>query len=113
MKKLLCFLLVMAMMVSLNACCACLPTDFFGGTQIETPPDSPVTIPCTALRLGTTYHVFTLETERLQLDVQTVPADTTDILTYISSDPSVASVDKNGLVTPFSGPCKICTMRRE
>ena len=62
-------------------------------------PTVPPTVPCRSIVLET--QVLDLETlgEQKQLGVQLQPADTTDTVTYVSEDPSVAAVSEDGLIT--------------
>ena len=65
-------------------------------------------VPMTGLRVQSTAEVE--EVEELQLKATVVPENTTDdkTVTWTTSDSSVATVDKNGLVTGKSiGSCKI------
>ena len=57
-------------------------------------------IPCTAITLGRKVQEFTAETDQLLLSVELVPENTTDPVIFVSSDPSVATVDANGLIQP-------------
>lgn len=56
-------------------------------------------IPCTAITALKTIH-FGEENEQILLSVELVPENTTDPLIYTSSDPSIVTVDANGLVQP-------------
>ena len=58
------------------------------------------TIACTSVKLNSKFVEFTAANEQYLLAVQKEPADTTDAVIFISSDPSVATVDANGLVLP-------------
>lgn len=67
----------------------------------DTAPDSAdTTVPCTEIKLGTLTVEFQKETDKLLLAPQVTPADTTDRILFYSEDPSVASVDQNGLILP-------------
>lgn len=57
-------------------------------------------IPCTAIQLGRKLQEFTAETDQLLLAVELMPENTTDPVTFTSSDPEVATVDANGLIKP-------------
>lgn len=57
-------------------------------------------IPCTAITLFQRVQEFTNETDQMLLSVELVPENTTDPLIFVSSDPSVATVDANGLIQP-------------
>lgn len=65
-------------------------------------PEGSETLPCTELKLNRLTQEFKSETEKLLLGVETVPADTTDKILFSSADPSVATVDQNGLILPVS-----------
>lgn len=56
-------------------------------------------IPCTAITALKTIH-FGEENEQILLSVELIPENTTDPLIYTSSDPSIVTVDANGLVQP-------------
>ncbi len=57
------------------------------------------TIPCTGLTLDVEEIVLDSEGQAYLLNVVVTPEDTTDLLTYISSDESVATVNEEGRVT--------------
>lgn len=66
-----------------------------------------VEIPCTGIVLENEDNMnlsFTKTTESVQLTVKALPENTTETVTldYTSSDPSVAVVDKQGVVTPVA-----------
>lgn len=58
------------------------------------------TVPCTSITLGVKLHEFTSETDQLLLSVRREPENTTEPVTFLSSDPEVATVDANGLIQP-------------
>lgn len=62
--------------------------------------EQPADIPCTAITLGRKLQEFTAETDQLLLSVELVPENTTDPVIFTSSDPTVATVDANGLIQP-------------
>ncbi len=64
-----------------------------------TDPQPPVSIPCTGLELSHKVIQFVGAGSTESLAVQLAPDNTTDKVTYTSSDPAIASVDANGLVT--------------
>ena len=64
------------------------------------PGGADATIPCTEIKLGTLTVEFQKETDKLLLAPQVTPADTTDKILFYSENPSVASVDQNGLILP-------------
>lgn len=65
-----------------------------------TPTDAPgVRIPCTGVELMDSEMTLGGSILTMQLSYAIDPIDTTDDLTFTSSDPSVATVDKNGNVT--------------
>lgn len=58
-------------------------------------------IPCTSVQLGVKLHEFVAESDQLLLSVQLLPENTTDKPTFVSSDPTVATVDTDtGMVRP-------------
>ena len=57
-------------------------------------------IACTSVKLNSSLIVFTASNEQFLLSVEKEPANTTDTLTFTSSDPAVATVNENGLVLP-------------
>ncbi|MBR3973809.1 MAG: Ig-like domain-containing protein [Oscillospiraceae bacterium] len=66
----------------------------------EEPTEEP-TVPCTGLELvnGSTELVLTEAGQMALLNVKAMPEDTTDLLTYASSDEAVVTVDEQGAVT--------------
>jgi len=58
----------------------------------------PPTVPCTGL-VANPIDEFTAAGQTQRLSVTVSPADTTDTLAFISSNPAVVTVDGNGLVT--------------
>ncbi len=72
------------------------PTDETSGTQSDT---EPLDLSCKGLTLDTNLIVFdSLNTARM-LDVTTEPRNTTDVITFTSSDESVATVNADGKIT--------------
>ncbi len=59
-----------------------------------------VTIPCTEIRLNLPELTFDAINETILLSPEKVPANATDTFTFESTDPSVATVDASGKVTP-------------
>ncbi len=57
------------------------------------------TYPCTAITLSATSITFDKVGKSQLLSIEVSPANTTDVLTFTSSNPDVASVDANGLIT--------------
>ena len=68
-------------------------------TTVPTETTQPPTVPCQGIVME--VNVLDLEAlgEQKQLVATAVPADTTDVLTFVSADPAVAEVDDMGLVT--------------
>lgn len=68
-------------------------------TTVPTESTQPPTVPCQGIVME--VNVLDLEAlgEQKQLAATAVPADTTDVLTFVSADPAVAEVDDTGLVT--------------
>ena len=76
--------------------------DISGSQQQVGPsvPDPEKEIPCTGITLNVLTKEFTSESEQLLLSVNKTPSNTTDEVTYVSSDPDVAVVTSTGIVTP-------------
>ena len=78
-----------------------------------TEPTEPVeteepTYPCDELLLEETEHLFTEYDEKWLINVDVRPANTTDTLTFTSSDELIATVDSEGCVTAKAeGTCVI------
>lgn len=76
-----------------------------GGQSVSTPegstgPQGGQTIACTSVKLGYKLHEFSQESDQLLLSIEKTPENTTDAVTFTSSDPEIATVDENGLVKP-------------
>lgn len=71
-----------------------------GGQQQTTGSSNNQSVPCTSVKLGYKYHEFSEASAQLQLSFEREPANTTDVVTFTSSDPEIAAVDKDGIVTP-------------
>lgn len=56
-------------------------------------------IPCTALSVSPTSKSFSALNETQQITITKTPADTTDTVTYSSSNENVATVSSSGLIT--------------
>ena len=76
-----------------------LPSGTTSPTTVPTVTTQAPEIPCEDIVLGAS--VLDLETlgEQKQLAVMAVPENTTDLLTFVSADPSVAEVSDTGLIT--------------
>ena len=74
-------------------------TETTAATTVPTETTLQPTVPCQ----GIVMDAVVLDLENLGdqklIVVQAVPADTTDVLTFVSADPAVAEVDDTGLVT--------------
>ena len=57
-------------------------------------------VPCTAVKLNSKMVELKSENEQYLLAVQKEPENTTDTVTYTSSDPAIVTVDENGLIVP-------------
>ena len=77
------------------------PTETAAPTEGTEAPTEEPTIPCTGLELvnGSAELVLTEPGQMALLNVKAVPKDTTDLLTFASSDEAVATVDEQGTVT--------------
>ena len=67
-------------------------------------------IPCTALQIPNAPVVLEATGRAWLLEVQPLPADTTDAVTYVSSDPLVAQVDANGRITAVNNGQAVITV---
>ena len=80
---------------------------------VVTEPTEPVeteepTYPCDELLLQDTEHLFTEYDEKWLINVDVRPANTTDELTFASSDDLIATVDSEGCITAKAeGQCVI------
>jgi hypothetical protein len=104
-------IIVGVLLLAIVGVCVFLFTGLGGNEDDTTAPSSTtqptqLQIPCTGIELVDSAQnslAFTELTQAAQLTVQPIPADTTDFVTYTysSSDPTVAQVDANGVVTPM------------
>ena len=86
-----------------------------GQTQNTKPSTTTITttaqkIPCTEIKLSVTSIEFAEEGEVRLLNVEKIPADTTDDVLFHSSNPEVATVDANGKITAVGGGDAIITV---
>ena len=82
--------------------------DLFPGSVQSQQNGATPTVPCTELVLEATVLDLEVLGEQKQITVMTVPGDTTDAVTYQSSDPGVATVSETGVITAVgSGQCDI------
>ena len=94
-------------------------------SQQETPPvienvqdETPAAVPevtepdlsCVAVMLSDSHLEFTAADEKATLTVSLDPADTIDVLTFVSSDPSVATVSDDGVVSAVSEGSAVITV---
>lgn len=98
MRKVLICALVLVLMLSFTACD--LDQLLNGGKTPSASVDPNLRIPCTGISLGILTFEFDSVTDQLLLSAEKTPANTTDAVTYVSSDPDVAEVTSSGLVTP-------------
>lgn len=70
------------------------------GITASTPKGTAVT--CTGVRLALSSKTFTSKDDKFYLSVIPTPINTTDPITYETSDPLVATVNENGVVTPVA-----------
>ncbi len=78
-----------------------------GGTGETQGPDDKA---CTDLKLSATEVELTEEGIVWMLSTQVEPKDTTDEMTFVSSDPKVATVDENGKITAVGGGEAVITV---
>lgn len=80
-----------------------------GGDPGQSGPNSPQgndgadgqSIACTSIKLSHKFINLTSENESFELAViEKLPENTTDNVTYVSADPTIATVDANGIVVP-------------
>ena len=74
-------------------------TETTAATTIPPETTLPPTVPCQGIVMDAVVLDLEALGEQKQLVVQALPADTTDVLTFVSADPAVAEVDDAGLVT--------------
>lgn len=67
-------------------------------TELPTETEVP-TVPCTGLTLVSGMEKLTSEGQNWLLHVKAVPEDTTDLVTFVSDDPNVVTVNEEGRVT--------------
>lgn len=93
------------------------PTAFGGTTISQTSPSSssgtnqPVDIPCTDIQLSVPSYSFSSIGQTLLLQVTKMPANTTEQVTFESSDPYIASVDAEGNVVAVAKGTALITVR--
>lgn len=76
-----------------------------------TAPTAPATVPCTGLKLSSTTVELSVEGGAWLLSVETTPANTTDKITFSSSNEQVATVTENGNITGVGGGEAIITVK--
>lgn len=74
-------------------------------------PTAPATVPCTGLKLSSTTVELSVEGGAWLLSVETTPVNTTDKLTFSSSNELVATVSENGNITGVGGGEAIITVK--
>lgn len=68
-------------------------------TTVPTETTQPPTVPCESIVLESSVLDLEEMGEQKQLSVMAVPENTTDIITFVSADPSVAEVSDTGMIT--------------
>ena len=105
--------LLLLAIVAVASYIAIVQFDIFGGGEANRPTTDPgasnvttaptqapgIRIPCTGVELTDTELTLGGGVLTMQLSYSVEPIDTTDDLIFTSSDPSIATVDKNGNVT--------------
>ncbi len=84
-----------------------------GGTSTSTSTSTPApTVSCTAITLPSEQVNILLDAQSkvFRLTPAVMPANTTDKITYESSNPAVATVDANGLVTAIADGQAVITV---
>ena len=78
-------------------------------TKPSTEAVDPAVIPCTDLVLESAGTV-TIAEDAYQLSVYAEPGNTTDVISYKSSDEKIAAVDQNGVITPMGTGTAVITI---
>lgn len=68
-------------------------------SQTEGTEPTKADVPCQSVQLSNSVIEFTEEGESWTLDVEVTPADTTDTITFATSDPAVVTVGTDGTIT--------------
>ena len=76
-----------------------------------TAPTTPAVVPCTGLKLSSTTVELSVEGGAWLLSVEATPANTTDKITFSSSNELVATVSENGNITGVGGGEAIITVK--
>lgn len=71
-----------------------------GAYQNNEGANSGQTVACTAIKLNSKIVELKSENEQYMLAVQKEPENTTETVIYTSSDPTIVTVDSNGLIVP-------------
>ena len=79
-------------------------------TAAPTETTQPPTIPCVALSLDNAVVALDEVGQTHQLGLKCTPEGTTDVLRFVSSDPAVATVSEDGLVTAVGSGQAIITI---
>ena len=74
-------------------------TETTAATTVPTETTLPPTVPCQGIVMDAAVLDLENPGDQKLIAAQAVPADTTDVLTFVSADPAVAEVDDTGLVT--------------
>ena len=77
---------------------------------VQTTQATEASVPCTGLQMPDAPVVLEASGRAWLLEVQPQPADTTDAVTYVSSDPLVAQVDANGRITAVNNGQAVITV---
>ena len=76
----------------------------------STPPSDPTNIPCTGVSINPSSYTFTSIGQQVQLSATIQPSNTTDTVSWSSSNPGIATVN-NGRVTSMSNGETIITVQ--
>lgn len=68
-------------------------------TPVTTKPSEPQDVPCEALTIANKQYTLVQIGDSALIDCRKVPADSTDVVTFVSENEAVATVDANGKVT--------------
>ncbi len=126
MKKITALLILLAILISCSGCS--LLSFVMGGGESHMPapsettdnfptvdtsdysPTEPMEIPCQNIQISIQALEFVNNGDSWTLTVQCEPADATEQVTYSVADPSVATVDENGVVTAVGPGTTVVTV---
>lgn len=114
-------IIVVILVLAIVAACAYIAIRYIDGGQDDPNPSgtpstgsyqpSASTVPCTGLKLTLREHTFTNVGDTMLIDVKAQPENTTDTISFVSSDPYIATVDASGKVTAVANGTVTITIR--